>query len=492
MKKHEIVFSIIKIPLDFCVVVVGFFVAKEIRLVTDLIPWVHLPIQTISSDSLLYFAVSGGILYILLLATHWLYNIQISNSKIKEFLDILRYSIYWFLFFAVGVFLWKWIIYEGEDIPRLIIFFTFIFTLLFSSLGRIILNNIQGSLLRKGLIPKRRIILIHNKSDEKMQDLYDDIEDSKIYNIVWYVNEHPVQGVQKSAYLWSIEKLEKLLKHHKCDEILYIESSFWKKDLFYIWDLCKTFGIRYRYITNSFDITKANTTLSLINKTPVIEIQSTPLENWGRVIKRTIDIIGSILWIILTLPLVVIVGILIKVEDPSWPIIYKNRRIGQDGKVFDCLKFRYIQWKYCTKESYNPSWKKDSALEYEQELIKKQNKRSWPLYKIKDDPRKTKIWTLIEKYSIDEIPQFFNVLLWNMSLVGPRPHQPREVMKYEQYQRRLLTIKPGITGMAQVHWRETNNFVKEAKLDIFYIENWSVLLDMKILLKTFWTILKRK
>jgi lipopolysaccharide/colanic/teichoic acid biosynthesis glycosyltransferase len=99
---------------------------------------------------------------------------------------------------------------------------------------------------------------------------------------------------------------------------------------------------------------------------------------------------------------------------------------------------------------------------------------------------------LIEKYSIDEIPQFFNVLKGEMSLVGPRPHQPREVKKYEQYQKRLLTIKPGITGMAQVNGREANNFVKEAKLDIFYIENWSFLLDIKILLKTFGTIITRK
>lgn len=491
MKKHEIIFSIVKIPLDFCIVIVWFFVAREIRLVTDLIPGISLPVQTINSENLTFFAVSGWVLYIFLLATHGLYHIQISHSKIKEFLDILRYSFYWFLFFAVGVFFWKGILYEWPDIPRLIIFFTFVFTLFFSSFWRIVLNHIQALLLKNGIIEKRRIVLVHNKTDEKMKELYEDIQDSKIYTIIGYVNSSVVKGTKKSTYLWGIKQLEKLLKRQKCDEILYIDSDFWKDDLFYIWDICKTFGVRYRYITNSFDITKSNTTLSLINKTPVIEIQATPLENWGRVIKRTLDILGSIIGIILTLPLMIIVGILIKIEDPIGPIIYKNRRIWQNEKLFDCLKFRYLKWEYCTKESYRIK-NTDTALQYEQELIKKQNKRSGPLYKIDNDPRKTKIWNIIEKYSIDEIPQFFNVLLWHMSLVWPRPHQPREVKKYEQYQKRLLTIKPGITGMAQVHGRETNNFVKEAKLDIFYIENWSVLLDIKILLKTFGTILKRK
>lgn len=325
-----------------------------------------------------------------------------------------------------------------------------------------------------------------------MEELYDDIHDSKIYTIVGYVNEEKIKKNKRIPYIWGLKKLESMLKNHLCDEILYVDSSFGKKDLFHIWDLCKIYGIRYRYVTNSFDITKANTTLSLINKTPVIEIKNTPLDNWGRVIKRTFDVIASSVGIVVLAPILILIGILIKIEDPSGPIIYKNRRIWQGGKTFDCFKFRYLAWKYCTKESYIKANETDSALEYEKQLIQKQNSRSWPLYKIQNDPRKTKVWNFIEKYSIDELPQFFNVLKWDMSLIWPRPHQPREVKKYEQYQNRLLTIKPGITWMAQVHGRETNNFVKEAKLDIFYIENWSLLLDMKILFKTFWTILKRK
>ena len=150
-----------------------------------------------------------------------------------------------------------------------------------------------------------------------------------------------------------------------------------------------------------------------------------------------------------------------------------------------------MKWKYCIKDAYWISEDNDTALKYEKELISKHNERKWPLYKIKNDPRITKIWKFIEKYSIDEIPQFINIILWSMSLVWPRPHQSREVNKYSLEEKRLITIKPWLTWMAQVNWREKNNFKKEAKLDIFYIENWSFLLDLKIIIKTFWVIIKR-
>jgi len=118
--------------------------------------------------------------------------------------------------------------------------------------------------------------------------------------------------------------------------------------------------------------------------------------------------------------------------------------------------------------------------------------RKGPLYKIKADPRKTRVGRFIEKYSIDELPQFFNVLFGSMSLVGPRPHQHREVEKYMDYHRRLLTIKPGVTGMAQVSGRSDLDFEDEYKLDLYYIENWSLLLDIQICLKTIGVLFRRR
>ncbi len=505
MKKHEIIFSTIKLPLDGIIVFISFFIAKEIRLITDLIPWINLPIQTIHTEYLLFYALIWSVLYIVLFIMHWLYNSRISHSKIKEFLDIIQFWIYWFLFFSVWVFFLKGILINADnDIPRLIILFTLFLSTWAIIIQRIILNSIQYILLEKWLISKKNILLISNQNEQKISHILDDINQSKIYTLLWYINSKKVSkiknllNIQKTStdwnlkYLWSIKEFHELCTSKNVDEILYIESDYSQEKLFKIWELSKIFGIRYRYITNSFDITKSNTTLSLINQIPVIEIENTPLWIWWRAIKRIIDILGGILWIFFLLPLYLVISILIKIDDPQAPIFYKNKRIGQDGKIFYLYKFRYMKWEYCVKDAYGIDPDKDPALKHEEKLIKKYSTRDGPLYKIRNDPRKTTIWTFIEKYSIDELPQLYNVLLWNMSIIWPRPHQPREVKKYKLWEKRVLTIKPWITWMAQVNWRDNNWFEDEARLDIFYIENWSMLLDFKILLKTFGTLLNRK
>jgi len=488
MKKYEILLSIIKIPLDFIVIFFSFFIAREIRLITDLIPWVVLPTQTINDHSLIKFALFWSFLYIIILASHKLYQIKISNSKIKEVLELIRYWIYAFIFFSVFAYLWKWFIYEKTEIPRLIILYTFIIWTFLNITTRLILNRIQNYLLDKKIIPKTKILLINNKNALEIQEIVDDIKEAHIYKIVWYINKKDIK-INHLKYLWDEKDFENILRD--IDEILFIDSDFNNDEIFKIWELCKIYGIRYRYITNLFDITKLNTELTLINNIPVIDIKNISLDNWWRVIKRLIDIIWSIVWIIIFLPLMILVWIMIKLEDPSWPMIYKNKRTWQKWKEFYLYKFRYLKWKYCIKDSYWIIPEEDEALKYEIQLIKEKSSRHWPLYKIKNDPRKTKIWKFIEKYSIDELPQFFNVLLWNMSLVWPRPHQPREVDNYELSQKRVLTIKPWITWMAQVNGREENSFDDEVKFDIFYIENWNFLLDLKILFKTLGSILKR-
>ncbi|MDD2907578.1 MAG: sugar transferase [Candidatus Gracilibacteria bacterium] len=491
MKKHDIIFGIIRLPLDFFIIFSSFFLSRQLRLVPNLLPnWLDLPIQTINNESLFLFAIFGSFLYIFILAIHSLYLIKITSSKINEFLQIIRYSFYWMIFFSFFVYLGKGLVYQ-TDIPRLIIFFTFISGTFGVILGRILLNNFEYYLLRKGVLSKRKILLISNKIPEKISEIIEDINESKIYKIIGYSNKEKIIS-SDLKYKGNIEKIKVLFERKRCDEILYIDSDFNKKELHELWELTRIFGVRYRYITNSFDVTKTNTTLTLINNIPVIEIRNTSLDNWAKVFKRMFDLLAGIIGITIFSPLIIIVGILIKIEDPKGPIFYKNTRIGKSGKKFNLYKFRYMKWEYCIKDAYSKIHKNDEALLFEKELIEKSSTRNGPLYKIKNDPRKTKIGNFIERYSIDEIPQFFNLIIGNMSLVGPRPHQPREVEKYSIDQKRLLTIKPGITGMAQVNGRETNDFKKEAELDIFYIENWNMLLDLKIILKTFSVVLTRK
>lgn len=486
MKKHDIFLWAVRLPLDFFIIFLTFFLAREIRLIDN---FLLRPAKTITTDALFWFALFWAALFVFIFSVHWLYSIKNNSSKIWEFWKIILYSFYWFIFFSFFVYAWNWIIYKTE-IPRLISWVTFLLWTIFIIFERLILNELEYFLTKKWFLSRKKILLINNKKFANVKDIITNIEKYWNYEIIWYSNEFEVEGLNKLKYLWNIKSIKNIFENRELDEVLYIDSNFWKKDLHDLWELTRIFWITYKYITNSFDVTKTNTTLSLINNIPVIEIKNTPLNSWSKIFKRIFDFFAWISWVIIFFPVFVIVAILIKIEDPAWPVIYKNRRIWQDWKFFNLYKFRYMKWEFCTKDAYIEI-KDDKALEFEKELIKKSSKRKWPLYKIENDPRKTKIWAFIEKYSIDELPQFFNLILWNMSLVWPRPHQPREVEKYSIDQKRLLTIKPWITWMAQVNGRELNDFEKEAKLDIFYIENWSMMLDFKIILKTFSVVLRR-
>ena len=492
MKKHEVIFSTIRVPIDFCIVFGSFFVAKAIRWHTDGIPFFSFPTQTIDSMTLGAFAVFWSFLLIGLFSIHGLYNQKISSSKIKDFLEIIQYSSYWLLFFSFFIYAWNGIIYDTE-IPRLIILFTTLLSTTWMILSRVFLNEIQSILMRKQIIEKNNILIIiwENSNLIHITNVIHDIHEANIYNIVGYL--HKTKLDIPLPYLWNNTSATDIIQGetYRVDEVLHIENDDSKKQLQKVSEISSIAGIRYRYIPNAFDFSQASTHFSLIHSLPAVEILHESLTMWWRVWKRIFDILCSGIGLIISTPILILIGILIKIEDPSGPIIYKNTRVGQNGKTFTLYKMRYLKWKYCTKQSYGITASQDDALWYEQDLIEIQNSRSGPLYKIKNDPRKTKIGHLIEKYSIDELPQFWNVFIWNMSMVGPRPHQPREVEQYDTKHTRVLNIKPWITGMAQVNGRESNSFEEEVKLDIFYIENWSYNLDLKILFKTLGVLIRR-
>ena len=293
-------------------------------------------------------------------------------------------------------------------------------------------------------------------------------------------------------YLGAFDALIEKIRALEADEIIDMGSDFSPEEQREIFEFSRIYGLEYKYIANFFDTSKLHSSLTFINQTPFVEIKSIGLSPWGRVFKRGTDIIASALGIVLLSPFFAVVAVLIKAEDPEGPVLFKNRRVGRNGEPFLLYKLRYLQWKYCVKDAYGVDEKDDEALRHEKELIRKQSERHGPLYKIADDPRKTKVGVWLEFFSIDELPQLYNVLKGDMSLVGPRPHQPREVQEYKEWQKRVLTCKPGITGMAQVHGRHKNSFDEEVRLDIFYIENWSPLLDLKIVLKTIGAVMGRK
>jgi len=197
----------------------------------------------------------------------------------------------------------------------------------------------------------------------------------------------------------------------------------------------------------------------------------------------------SIIILIIISPVMLLSTIIILIETGS-PIIYKNERIGIRGMKFFTLKFRSMYQQDSTGSQFGKSGLE--AEKKEKELINKNGSKQGPIYKIENDPRVTPFGRLIRRFSIDELPQFFNVLFGNMSIVGPRPHQPREVEKYADKYPDVFVLKPGITGLSQISGRSDLSFEEEMKLDIFYTEKWSLYLDFIIFFKTPFILFRKR
>jgi lipopolysaccharide/colanic/teichoic acid biosynthesis glycosyltransferase len=172
-------------------------------------------------------------------------------------------------------------------------------------------------------------------------------------------------------------------------------------------------------------------------------------------------------------------AVAVKWNSPG-PVFYKQIRIGRNMKPFEIIKYRSMFLEYCVGEGYGGR----KAQAEDEKLRQQANERTGPLFKMKSDPRITAVGRVIRRVRIDELPQLLNVLKGEMSLMGPRPHLPQEVERYSKHHRKLFTIKPGMSGMAQVAGNAGLSFEEEAKLDIAYIEQWSLRLDIILLLKT--------
>lgn len=224
--------------------------------------------------------------------------------------------------------------------------------------------------------------------------------------------------------------------------------------------------------SNSLDIFAEKSTLTIDYS--VLNLEDVNRKYVYRSLKRMIDILGSLIGLIVLSPLFLIIAIAIKKEGENGPVFFTQTRIGKNGKKFKMYKFRSM------------------CVDAEVKLVEllKYNEVKGAMFKIKDDPRVTKIGKFIRKTSIDELPQLLNVLKGEMSLVGPRPPLEREVDKYSTYDKQRLLVKPGCTGIWQTSGRNDVDFDEMVKMDIRYIRNLSILEDIKIIFKTAWIMLR--
>jgi len=417
------------------------------------------------------FALTVAPFFLLILAVEGLYSMRATRRFWQEAYGVMKSITFGLIILIIAVFLNR----EWFS-SRFVILVGWMLAVSYVVAARYIIQRIQKWLLvHKGTGIHRVLLIGYNDKMKKMRRLLTQNKELG-YRVVDQIDDA------------SISHIKNIRAARGIDEIIIGDPSLTDDEQEKLFDFCEINNIVYRYFPTTLQTTHFS--MRIWNGEPIIEFQHTPLDGWGRVMKRIYDLVAGFFLTVLFSPLMLMIALLIKLEDPDGPIIYKNERIGENGRKFFVYKFRYMQWKYCiTKE--NPELKDAVALE--KELIEERNVRQGDvLYKIKDDPRKMWIGAIIERYSLDELPQFFNVLKGEMSLVGPRPHQEREVNRYSEYHRRLLTIRPGVTGMAQVSGRSDLAFENEFHLDVFYIENWSLWLDILICLKTAKVLLRRR
>lgn len=205
----------------------------------------------------------------------------------------------------------------------------------------------------------------------------------------------------------------------------------------------------------------------------------------GAILKRVIDILGSVVGLGLLSPIFIVIALAIKLDSPG-EIIFRQKRIGKNGEEFTFYKFRSM-YKDVDDKLHKEYMARLINSDLDSELTGKGG-----CFKIEDDPRVTKIGRFLRKTSLDELPQFYNVLKGDMSLVGPRPAIPYEVEMYDAWHKRRLSVIPGVTGLWQVSGRSAKDFREMVELDLKYIDNWSIWLDVKIILKTFFVVLNKQ
>ena len=352
------------------------------------------------------------------------------------------------------------------NFSRTVMALFYFFNMLFMSCARVVLRRLLQKIRSRGYNLKHILLVGYSRAAEAYVDRILD-NPQWGYVVCGILDNHVPSGTLYKGVkvLGTLGNLEVILPENKLDEIAITLPLKDYDDLEGIVDVCEKSGVHTKFIPDYNSLIPSKPYTEDLLGLPVINIRYVPLTNTGNmVLKRAVDIIGSLFGIIVTSPVMLICAILIKLESDG-PVIFKQERIGLHNKPFYMYKFRSMRQQEPGEE-----------------------KKAWT---IKDDPRVTPVGKFMRRTSIDELPQLFNILLGDMSLVGPRPERPLFVEKFKEEIPRYMVkhqVRPGLTGWAQVNGlRGDTSIRKRIEYDIFYIENWTIWFDIKIIFMTFFT-----
>jgi len=339
--------------------------------------------------------------------------------------------------------------YRDFSYSRLVFILTWGVAILLTFFTRIILFLLKISII--GKIANKIIIVGRNEVSEVIKSFWE---------------QNPYLNYKVIDVIEDIDNIDELVSKNNINEIL-VTKRISDGEALKLISLKRKKGVYIKMVPESYLFFSKRISFDEISGIPVMELEISNLEGFQGYIKEIIDIVLGTIGLILFSPLFIIIAILIKL-DSEGPIFYKHLRVGRYGKPFYLWKFRTM---------YKDA---DKILDKYPELRKEFERE----FKLKNDPRVTRIGKFLRKFSLDEIPQIFNILKGEMSIVGPRPVTFKELEKYGEYKDEVLRVKPGLTGLWQVSGRSDLDYARRIALDLYYIQNWSLLLDIKIILKT--------
>lgn len=349
---------------------------------------------------------------------------------------------------------------------RLIFVYFWVALVLIAVVSRLLVRGVYFVLRRRGWGVQRVLVVGSGVLAKNVMHVIA-TEPGSGYRLVGFVRDDGEGDIGRFKCLGDLRHIGGVIYEHRIEEVIIALPSASHQRALAITQQCDGLSVSFKLVPDVYDISLNRVDTHQLRGIPLIGIRERSIHGFNRAAKRLFDLAAATCALVAFFPVFAALAIAIKLDSPG-PVFFRQKRVGQDGKLFSCLKFRsmYVD-----------------AEQRQQELLQS-NEADGPLFKMREDPRRTRVGRLLRRLSIDELPQLLNVLRGEMSMIGPRPPVPAEVEEYEDWHRQRLAVRPGMTGLWQVAGRSELPFDEMVLMDIYYIENWSLGLDFNIMLRT--------
>ena len=458
-QRLRLLFTLALVASDASMTALAFYAGYLIRRSTEARPGVAIPPFSVYLGMM---AVQVFVMVIVFFLAK-LYHVKRARSRVDEFYAIFASS-------SVGTLVATAItsfLYKGElDFPRLMVVYAWILTIVFVTFGRLLHGSLRSLLWRRG-IGCDRVLVVGTGDVARL--LLEKVQHAPHlgYQALGLVADGSQDVPEGVPVLGTTEQLPELVERYEVDEVLIGLPEAPRERILDIISKCDRSRIGIKVYPDVFQIIASELSIGDLNGLPMLNVRDVALRGWRLALKRAFDLVVGSAALVFFSPLMLLIALLIKLESPG-PALYVQERMGLDAKPFPMIKFRTMR--VDAEKETGPVWAKPN------------------------DPRCTRIGAILRRYSLDELPQLINVVLGDMSLVGPRPERPVFVEQFRQSIPRYMDRhreKAGMTGWAQVNGlRGDTSIVERTKYDLWYVENWSLLLDIKILIRTLFRIFR--